>query len=72
MNGSSGCYHCPDRTVGCHGRCEKYAAWLASERERMAVEKNARIENMTMVNYLRSAVERQKKRMGRHKWNGWK
>lgn len=21
------CYGCPDRTVGCHGRCEKYRVY---------------------------------------------
>lgn len=23
------CYHCPDREMGCHGRCERYAAYRA-------------------------------------------
>lgn len=21
------CYECQDRTVGCHGKCEKYISW---------------------------------------------
>ena len=23
------CYNCPDREMGCHGRCERYAAYRA-------------------------------------------
>ena len=23
------CYHCPDREMGCHGRCERYAEYRA-------------------------------------------
>ena len=21
------CFNCPDRHIGCHGKCERYAAW---------------------------------------------
>jgi hypothetical protein len=21
------CYECPDRAVGCHGKCERYIGW---------------------------------------------
>ena len=32
----SPCYKCPDREIGCHGRCEKYIAfadWSESQRK---------------------------------------
>lgn len=29
---STPCYNCPNRTIGCHGKCDEYAAY-AEERK---------------------------------------
>ena len=34
---------CPDRAEGCHGRCERYAAWR-KEMDRLMDERYARAE----------------------------
>ena len=27
------CFNCPDRSIGCHGKCEKYQTWNAAHIE---------------------------------------
>ena len=37
MEVTNPCRECPDREVGCHGKCEKYAAWkdtIQAEKDR--------------------------------------
>lgn len=34
------CRNCPDREVGCHGKCEKYKAF----KERMSEDRKKRVE----------------------------
>lgn len=56
------CYHCNERHVGCHGKCERYASFVSKRQEINSakfIEKEiafARAEN----------VRRQAKRGGKH------
>lgn len=34
------CYKCPDREVGCHGKCEKYLAFRAECESRYQLRKD--------------------------------
>ena len=41
------CFNCPDRHVGCHGKCEKYQTWNADHIERnRAIRSERERENM--------------------------
>lgn len=64
MNGLNGCYRCPDRTVGCHSKCEQYKSWLEAERKRKDTEKKARAKEDEIVQYVRKSARRQMRRMG--------
>ena len=59
------CTDCPDRCVGCHGRCEKYIAERA-ERDRIISERSRqRRTEYDMCGYDMDKRERLKK--ARHK-----
>ena len=39
---NSPCYNCPDRYVGCHGKCDKYKQFKIKLEEFNEKQKNAR------------------------------
>lgn len=53
----SPCKDCPDRETGCHGKCEKYAAFRAECDAQAEERKNDREYN----EYLSSTLKRFKK-----------
>ena len=55
------CKGCPDRAVGCHGKCEQYTAY----REIMERERNRRRVEAQANDATARAVER----VSRYKWN---
>lgn len=52
------CYHCPDRSVTCHGSCSHYAAFVA-EREKIRQRRNAETDIDEII--IRNAVSRKLK-----------
>lgn len=45
-NETNPCYKCPDRQVGCHGKCEKYQSWNSEHTEAKEAKRRAkRAEN---------------------------
>lgn len=57
------CWHCTERRVGCHGSCERYAAWLKAERERKDAERAAKAEKSAMDEYVIERIEKLKRRI---------
>lgn len=42
----SPCKECPDREIGCHGKCEKYLAWKEeNDRRRINVQEGRKRDN---------------------------
>lgn len=56
------CYNCPDREMGCHGRCERYKEYKVE----MEIVKRKRQEESAVVD----AVMEAKRRRNKFKWNG--
>lgn len=56
------CYQCPDRCMGCHGRCERYKEYKAE----MEIVKRKRQEESAFVDAIMEA----KRRRNKFKWNG--
>lgn len=55
------CKDCPDRQVGCHGSCEKYAAFQADNMRRAAANREAIIADSAVIEgTLRRAKDYQK------------
>lgn len=66
MSGAGNCcMGCSDRRVGCHGRCERYAAWKAAEAARTAPERAARAREQDSIEYVRGNILRTNRRFGR-------
>lgn len=60
----SPCKDCPDRQVGCHGSCEKYAAFRADTLRRAAANREAIIADSAVIEgTLRRTKDYQKGRM---------
>ena len=51
------CKGCQDRTVGCHGKCQKYLADRAENEKRLETIFKARSEELDIKDYLFSAIE---------------
>lgn len=45
-NSGGPCLNCPDRHVGCHGRCEKYQSWNAEHQEYLKVKRQQEAINI--------------------------
>lgn len=58
----NGCFQCTERRVGCHGSCERYAAWVKAERERKEAERAAKAEKNALDEYINERIERLRKR----------
>lgn len=56
-NTKTPCYKCTEREIGCHGNCEKYAAF-SDERKKHSAE---HLEEQNMRDYRINANERCKK-----------
>ena len=56
------CYNCPDREMGCHGRCERYKAYRA---EVDAIKAKRKAESDIV-----DAIQEAKRRRNKFKWNG--
>lgn len=56
------CYQCPDREMGCHGRCERYKAYRA---EVDAIKAKRKAESDIV-----DAIQEAKRRRNKFKWNG--
>ena len=56
------CYNCPDREMGCHGRCERYKAYRA-EVDAIKAKKKAESD-------IVDAIQEAKRRRNKFKWNG--
>lgn len=57
------CYGCEDRQVGCHGVCERYAAWKAEhEAEKDERYRRERPEIMTTTYKVDTAIKNNKRR----------
>ena len=55
------CKDCTERTIGCHGKCEKYAEWVKKENaisDKIATAKTRR-------NEIEGYFEKKKKRLDR-------
>ena len=48
------CYNCPDRAVGCHGKCESYLAYKAKANE----VRDKRIEAHNQENLFASCLSK--------------
>lgn len=59
------CYRCPDRHMGCHSDCERYAEWKAERRALTGKEKERASGEMEVANYILQSKERHKRRMGK-------
>lgn len=59
------CHECAERRVGCHGRCERYAAWLKLKAERSASKKSARAREADINDYVGKNKTRTKRRFGK-------
>ncbi len=61
------CTDCTDRCVGCHGKCEKYAAERA-ERDRLLQERNKQKRaDYEMCGYRQCKADRLRKSHARRK-----
>ena len=59
------CIDCPDRFVGCHSKCERYAAWYAEWWEKKNnLRAAARAEN-DVVSFNYQSMLRQDRKKGR-------
>jgi len=58
------CYGCQERTVGCHGTCEKYKAW-DGKRQAEKLERFRRISILHEADKRKSAAVSHYKRRGR-------
>lgn len=56
------CYNCPDRTLGCHGQCERYAEYRTECDRIKAIRK---VESDTND----AILEARRRRTGPYKWN---
>ena len=56
------CYNCPDREMGCHGRCERYKEYRA-EVDAIKAKKKAESD-------IVDAIQEAKRRRNKFKWNG--
>lgn len=56
------CYNCPDREVGCHGKCERYTAYRA-EIDALKAKRKAEMD-------IVDAIQDAKRRRNKFKWNG--
>ncbi len=59
------CYKCPDRHIGCHSDCERYAAWRAEKQVLTGREKERAAGEKEVANYILQSKERHKRRMGK-------
>lgn len=60
---TNACWHCEERRVGCHGSCERYAAWVKAERERKDAERAVKAEIAALDEYVNERIKRLKRRM---------
>lgn len=51
------CYNCPDRTIECHGKCEKY-----KEFKQFIKDKKSRDAQRDFDGYLNDSIRRMKRR----------
>lgn len=42
INSQPPCKTCDTRSVGCHGRCEKYLSWKTERDKELEIERNER------------------------------
>lgn len=56
------CYMCEDRVMGCHGKCEKYAAFKEENEKRKA----AAYAEKEITEALKECTRRQAKRSGKY------
>lgn len=59
------CYKCPDRHIGCHSDCERYAEWKAERQALREREKKRTAGANEVGNYIAQSKERHKRRMGK-------
>ena len=57
------CNNCPDRHAGCHGSCEKYAAF---KEEKAKVNEERRAERTLYADYRNYKVEKYKRLGGKN------
>lgn len=53
MNTTSPCMDCPDRAVGCHGRCEQYKAFRAEKEKEYAFRHEQYVIDMPTADFER-------------------
>lgn len=52
------CFKCLDRTVGCHGKCERYTSWSANrQQERQKIQQIKEFER-AQDEYIAQAAKR--------------
>ena len=56
------CFSCNERYAGCHGKCEKYAAFVAKNEERKEKAKN----KVDIAGALTENTRKQARRSGRY------
>ena len=52
------CLDCPDRAVGCHGKCEKYKEFQAFRRSELAARSKKGEENAALFDMARKLRRR--------------
>lgn len=65
------CYQCPDREIGCHSVCERYAAYREEvEKARKQREHDANCRDVFAERYYRGAKHRQRVEKVNANWRG--
>lgn len=58
------CYECPDRTPGCHAKCEKFLEFKQKNAEAEAEKQKAWFSDDQYYTFKRDNVARYKRRKG--------
>ena len=61
------CKDCPERTVGCHSKCQRFIEW--KKREVLLKEEKREVGRALsdIIDYKRKAISKNKKRVGAYK-----
>lgn len=60
----SPCYNCPDRQVGCHGKCERYLAYAEKRAEDAEKEREEKKADILLTDFRLRSIDRVKRQNG--------